>query len=833
MAEIFDIFSKASRDVLKNAALFAVNTNSSRIELEHLLFGIAQQQGSIGFEVLRDLKIPKIPLEKIKMASQKLGWAPLTRRAIERAALIAAIHEHPYVGTEHMLIGILEINDREIARIFSEQKISVHKIREKLQMVLKSNSKFPNISNALTSIPLRYDEFDHPRTVFAASKKHFLDIFAVELTDKKIQKNIDPVIGREGELERIIHILSRRIKNNPLLLGDSGVGKTAIVEGLAKKIISDDVPEALFGKKIYSLDLGLLIAGSSFRGEFETRIKHIIQEVKNDPNIILFIDEIHNIIGAGSAAGSLDAANILKPSLSRGEIRCIGASTPEEYKKYIENDSAFERRFQILYVQEPTAEKTFEILKGIKSYYETFHKVTIEDGALKASVKLASRYLQEKFFPDKAIDLIDEAASRLKINTKPTPSSDAIKELQKQFEEIIETKKKAVLMENYDAALIMRQKEEMVLSAIDRMKDNALKKEPGTLGAITEKDIKEIVAKITKIPFHILQAQDKENLLHLEEKISEKVIGQNTAVRAVAQSIRRAWAGIHRAQRPMGSFIFLGPSGVGKTELARVLAQTIFYDPHSFIRIDMSEYSESFNISKLIGSPAGYVGYKDATALTDRVRRKPYSLILFDEIEKAHPNIFNLFLQILEDGHITDASGKNVHFKNTIIVMTSNLGSEAFLAHTKIGFNERDKKAEKTFEDFENVRKHALERVQKFFRPEFLNRIDKIIVFDPLELHHLEKIALLQLQELAEVLREENITLCFEAPIAKRLAQISNHPSQGAREVRKNIAEHIENPLAEKLLEQEEDEQKSFLIALEDENIVIRAHQQEQKDEKS
>ncbi len=830
MKKIFEVFSLNCKKALKYAHAFALKSKSPSVEMEHILLAISKQKGSIGSEILHQLKIQPETIEKFIGAlssqehSREIMLSLSAQKAIKRAALVSSLNEHQYVGTEHMLFGIFDLNDEKINNLLKSHDVGVKDIKNKIKMVFKSTSKFPQISNTLNSLPQRADDIEIERFTSAPSKKSMLEFFATNLTDKKIQKNIDPVIGRENEIERIIQILSRRTKNNPLLLGDPGVGKTAIIEGLAKKILSGDVPEVLMNKKIYTLDLGMLIAGSSFRGEFEHRLKQIILEVKNDPDIILFVDEIHNIVGAGAAAGSMDAANILKPSLARGEVRCIGATTLEEYKKHIENDMAFERRFQTVMVHEPSMQKTIEILMGTKIHFERFHKVSITDDAIRAAVELSGRYFQEKFFPDKAIDLIDETASSFKIKIKPDEAFGEIRELEKEYSKISDQKKKAVIFEDYDLALNLRHKEEEILKTMSRLKLRHSHVGSKTLGAISDTDIKETVSKITNIPVQDLTAHEKKQILSLEEKIKENIVGQDVAIKTIVEYIRRAWVGIHDAERPIGSFIFLGPSGVGKTELAKTLAQAVFHDSRALIRIDMSEFAEGFNISKLIGSPAGYVGYKDPTNLTDRVKRKPYSVVLFDEIEKAHPQVFNLILQVLEDGRLTDASGKTANFKNTIIIMTSNIGSDLFNKKAKIGFDARHRHdIQYTVGEFEETKKQVLEKLSKFFRVEFLNRIDKVVVFEPLNKLAIEKIVRIEIAKLEKKLKEKNINLRSDTRAIEHIAKLSYAPALGARAVRKNVLEHIENPIAEKILSENLDSSsRELAILYKNKKIIIQ-----------
>lgn len=800
---VFDKFTEHSKKALETAYFLAAK-NCCDIDIEHILLGISKEKGCLGYDVLEQLHFQPMPEEKAipqntLLKKKKIDFSETAINLLDRAAYLAHMHQHPYIGTEHILYSILSHANEKIQNLFHKDTSAMEEIKNRLKLVLNSTSKFPHISNMITSPSSGLDDLNLIDLALDTQKKPILDFFATNLQDKKIQKNIDPVIGREDEIGRIIQILSRRTKNNPLLLGDPGVGKTAIVEGLAKKIFLKEVPPALLNKKIYSLDLGLLIAGSSFRGEFEQRLKQIIAHIKRDSDIIVFIDEIHNIIGAGSAMGAMDAANILKPSLARGEFRLIGATTMEEYKKNIENDAAFERRFQVVHISEPNIQNSIEILHGIKGSYEKFHRVAITDSAIKTAVKLSHRYIQEKFLPDKAIDLIDEAASAIKIQKHRPELEQNIYHLENEYNKIIELKKQAVANENYDSALNLRSQEDRLLEKISELK-NALEKDYKKIdGEITEKEIKEIISKITGVPMEDLDGDGKTQLLSLEKKLSEKIIGQTDAIHTVSQHVKKALVGLSDPRRPLGSFIFLGPSGAGKTYLAKTLAQILFNDPVSFIRLDMSEYSEAFTISKLIGSPAGYVGYKDMNNLTDRVKKRPYSLVLFDEIEKAHPQIFHLLLQILEDGHCTDASGKTVHFKNTIIIMTSNIGSNDFHKTMRIGFDDNVKKSGEDAA-FEDVKKNVLEKLSKFFSAEFLNRIDASIVFKPLGIKTIEKIAELGIKELSEKLMEKNVKVEYSPSVIQYIAKISFTPNLGARAIRKNISEYIEYPLAEKLL---------------------------------
>lgn len=624
---------------------------------------------------------------------------------------------------------------------------------------------------------------------------NILEMFTTNLTADTIQKHIDPVIGREAEISRLVQILSRRTKNNPILLGDPGVGKTAIIEGLAKRITKGEVPEALANKSILTLDLSAVVAGTMYRGEFENRLKQIIEAVKADENIILFVDEIHNIIGTGSSAGSLDAANILKPALARGHLRCIGATTHEEYKKFIENDKALERRFQVIMVEEATEAETLEILRGIRTNYETYHNVSISDDALNAAVHYSQRYSPDKKLPDKAIDLIDEAASQLKVSKKLNPTARRVKDLEANLRGVQEMKRGFILEENYAKALNIKEQEDIILQELTSLKAEAGKETAVRLGTIGIEDIARVVAQATKIPLTEILASEKKKIIKLDEELSRYVFGQDEAIKEVAQTIKRSRSGLHDPRKPLGSFMFLGPSGVGKTETARQLSRLLFNRDDVLIRIDMSEFAERFNVSKLIGSPAGYVGYKEGTQLTDAVKKKPYSVVLFDEIEKAHPDVFNLLLPVLEEGYMTDAVGHKVNFRNTIIVMTSNVGLKEFTNQARLGFELEDAAMEQT----QAMKEHSLKALREHFRPEFLNRVDKIIVFNPLSRSISKKIIVRELDELKNRLKQQGITATFDRSVTTHLLE-SFKPTEGARSLKRAVEDKLVNPLANKVL---------------------------------
>jgi len=815
---VLDKFSYHCKHALHFARGIAQREKRSHITVSHITEALRNEKGSVAAEILNYKKSAasekrKKPLQAKAGADSKQKipeLSPYAIKAIEKAAAFAGANDHPYIGTEHLLFGILEASASEARKLFRENELQ--KMKSLLTLALKSASKLPELTDAINhfegqeglgeNIDSVGDEGQNENIGARVGEKRLtLDYFGTNLNDRNIQKNIDPVIEREDEIWRLIQILSRRTKNNPLLIGDPGVGKTALVEGLAKRILSKNVPHHIRNKKIYSLDMGLLLAGSSFRGEFEQRLKHVIHEVKSNPDIILFIDEIHTAVGAGSATGSVDAANILKPALARGDLRCIGATTSEEYRKYLENDKAFERRFQKIYIEEPSPEKTESILLNIKSNYEEYHKVEITNDAIQTAVRLAGRYIHGKSFPDKAIDLIDEAAAQKKVRKSENAAEKALNRLEEEYARLTAQKTKSVLAEEFDAALECKQHEEEIKHKILQKKKAISKTQGKSRGSVRALDIEKIIATTLRIPMNEIQENERRRILGLEKTVKKHIIGQDEIVSRVVSHLRKNWAGIKDAMRPIGSFLFLGPSGVGKTELAKVLANEIFRDKNALIRIDMSEFSESFNISKLIGSPAGYVGYKEQNALTDRIRKKPYSLVLFDEIEKSHPAAQNLLLQILEDGQITDASGTSVDFKNTIIIMTSNVGAKEFNASANLGFQETAKNA--TIQPTENLReieKSVLKKLKKRFRPELLNRIDQTLVFQPLAKNDLKKIVKIQLENIQRQLSENGISLTYEKDVVSLIAEASAEPEQGARAVRKTLSHMLEHPLATNLL---------------------------------
>lgn len=789
-------FSSNYKTVLSQAVSIAVETNTPEVIPPHILYSLFRQEGSIGSTILKKTALKPEKLEKyfqIETDAKKIKKLPQladeTIRLVEHSAVVAQQHNHQYIGTEHLLAAFVECSDKAVLTIFKDEKVNTEFIRQQLDHIFNSSNKFNDFVSSFKSGSGNVEPLTDITSSSPAKDKSILEAVTTDLTNEHIQKHIDPVIGREREIERLIEILMRRTKNNPMILGDPGIGKTAIVEGLAKKITEGSVPSFLMDKKILALDLGLLIAGTMFRGEFENRMKQVMEEVKQDQNIIIFIDEIHNIIGAGSTQGSMDVANILKPALARGEIRCIGATTFEEYKKYIEGDAALERRFQTIKVAEPTKEQTQQILDGIKDNYEVYHNVSITDEAVTSAVHLSTQYISDRRLPDKAIDLIDEASARVRLHQKPHPLTQKIKSSEQKLKEVVSLKQSAILEENFKQAVALKKREEELMQEIDRLRSLAKAEDESQRPEVTAEHVAGVLADATGIPTKEF-IKEKEQLLSLEKSLSAEIIGQEAAVAAIAKVIQKSKTGVSPHNRPMGSFLFIGPSGVGKTYTAKMLAEKLFHDPKALIRIDMSEFSEKFTISKLIGAPAGYVGYKESGKLTDSVKQKPYSVVLFDEVEKAHPEIFNLLLQVLDEGYLTDATGRHIDFRNTIIIMTSNLGAEKM--HHTLGFGSAEQQIEQELES----------EVRHFFKPEFVNRLDDIITFYPLSVDSLKIIAEHELQELTNRLKEKEIILEYTAAVPAHIIKKSD-TIKGARAISQYVNTHIGAPIAELLLKEQ------------------------------
>ncbi len=810
---ILERLSSRAKNALIAAQLISEELGHDHIGTEHLLYGIVAEKSSFASEILVKASISseilKSEISLVNKNNEIDNWKPVLsenlKTAIERSAIIASQYNYQFIGTEHFLYGLLNIKVNKAKVILSKLSIDISELEQNLLAMFENISRFPENNPQDHTTPPGQAQMGMPGP--EGKKGGLLEYFTTDLTKKAADGLVDPVIGRKKEIERLISILGRRTKNNPVLIGEAGVGKTAIVEGLALAIARREVPDTLIDKKILSLDLALIVAGSMFRGEFENRLKQIIDEVKVNREIILFIDELHTMVGAGATTGSLDAANILKPALARGELRTVGATTLTEYKKYIEHDAALERRFQPILVEEPSKEESIEILKGLRPNYEKHHNIGITDEAIKAAVELSDRYIQDHFLPDKAVDLVDETAAFLRSISSNSKLLKTKKKLESDLEALEEEKTKAVLDQDFTTALHLRSQEEKLLRQKSELENSVREEKKTSSRDITAEDIAHTVSMMTKIPLTKLAGNEAGKLVNLEKTLKMKVVGQDEAMTEISKAIRRSRAGITDPNRPLGSFIFLGPTGVGKTETAKVIAQEIFQDPDALIRVDMSEFMERHNVARLIGAPAGYVGYEEGGRLTEAVRRKPYAVILFDESEKANPDVFNILLQILEDGQLTDAAGKRVNFRNTIIIMTSNLGMQELSQQAaKIGFADRAETGtpkhdkEKLEREYELIKNGVLETLKKEFRLEFLNRIDKIIVYRPLGFEQLKKIASLQIHYLQNRLEKQNVEFKVSPALAKFIAEKSFDPAQGARFVRKNIQDLLEDPLAEKII---------------------------------
>lgn len=771
-------------DGVKNAWRFAIaeaqKLGSEYVGVEHLLMGIASEKDSAGGKILHSFGITPEKIEQLlggahtSFFNRELYIAPRTKRVLELAAAEANELGNNYVGTEHLLLAILREGDGMTMSILERFGVTEDKMQKAFETVMNESGKGGD-----------------------SATLGDLSDYAIDLNERAKQGKIDPVIGRTNEINRVIQILSRRNKNNPVLIGEPGVGKTAIAEGLAQRIVENDVPEILKNCHIISLNMSSMVAGTKYRGEFEERLKKVIEEVKKHPEWILFIDELHTLVGAGATEGSMDAANIMKPALARGELRCIGATTLKEYKKYIEKDAALERRFQPVKVGEPTNEETVQILQGLRDKYEAFHKVKIPDEAIKEAVRLSSRYITDRFQPDKAIDVIDEAAAKIRMEASSAPKG--LKQKEDELANIQKEKEAAVSAQNFEKAAVYRDQAKKLSDEIENLKKDWKGADQDHL-AVTPEDIAEVVAKWTGIPLQNLTQSDSERLLHLEDELHKRVVGQEEAVHAVAKAIRRARAGMKDPHRPIGSFMFLGTTGVGKTELAKALAECMFGSEKALIRFDMSEFMEKHEVSRLVGAPPGYVGYDEGGQLTDAVRKNPYSVILFDEVEKAHADFFNILLQVLDDGRLTDGQGRTVDFTNTVIIMTSNLGSTLLREHTKsMGFTAEHKEGEIT--DFEEIKGKIMDTVKRTFRPEFINRIDEIIVFHPLTEDDLKKIVRLLMAKVEKKMDSMHVALKVSDKAFEQIIKDGTDVEYGARPLRRTIQREVEDAIAELILE--------------------------------
>jgi len=785
-------FTERAQRVLLMAREEAERLRHGRVDTEHLLLGLLREGGGIAGQVLValgvDLARLRAELERLTPRGAKqladLALAPHAKRALELTAEESENLGHSYVGTEHILLGLLREGEGVAAQVLSRMGVDLQKARD--QVVERVGGGTQPESGAPPA-----------RSAGRSPKTSTLDTYGRDLTVMAREGRLDPVIGREMEIERVIQILSRRTKNNPVLIGEPGVGKTAIVEGMAQSIADGRVPEILKDRRVVTLDLASLVAGTKYRGEFEDRLKRVLEEIRQAGNIILFIDEMHTIIGAGAAEGAIDAANILKPALARGEMQCIGATTLDEYRKRVERDAALERRFQPVNVDEPSVEETRLILEGLRDRYEAHHRVKITDDALAAAARLSDRYIADRFLPDKAIDIVDEAASRVRLRNTVAPPD--LRDLERRLEEITKEKEASIQRQEFEKAAALRDKERDLVALLEAERNRWKERSVTEQGAVTEEDIAHIIASWTGIPVKKLATEETERLLHLEEELHGKVMGQDQAVTAVAKAIRRARAGLKDPRRPIGSFVFLGPTGVGKSHLAKMLAEALFGDEDAMVRLDMSEYMERHTASRLVGAPPGYVGYDEGGQLTEAVRRRPYSVVLLDEIEKAHPEVFNVLLQVLEDGRLTEARGRTVDFRNTVIIMTSNIGAHLIRGKTGLGFRAGDEPER----EYEGMRDRIMDEVKRTLRPEFLNRIDELIVFHPLDDDHLRKIVELMLKDVTGRLAENQVQVGFDESVADYLLREGTDRVFGARPLRRAVQRLIEDELSDALLRKE------------------------------
>ncbi|UCG82999.1 MAG: ATP-dependent Clp protease ATP-binding subunit [Dehalococcoidia bacterium] len=808
MSNRFDKFTERARKVLALAQEEARRFNHNYIGTEHILLGLVREEEGMAAKILSNLGIG---LNKVRAAVEfiigrgegstqnEVGLTPRAKRVIELAVDEARLLGHQYIGTEHILLGLLREGEGVAAGVLESLGVSVDRVHSELSRT-HSQGAAHSASRPTTKTPT-------------------LDQLGVDLTAAALAGKLDPVIGRAREIERVIQVLSRRTKNNPVLIGEPGVGKTAIAEAIAHRIAAEDVPETLRGRRLLTLDVGSLVAGTKYRGEFEERLKKVIEEIKTAANCVLFIDEIHTLVGAGAAEGAVDAASILKPSLARGEIQCIGATTLDDYRKHVERDAALERRFQPILVEEPTTEQAIEILRGIKSRYEEYHRLNIDDEAVKSAVGLAARYIPDRFLPDKAIDLIDEASSRLRIK-QPDITSE-LSDTAKELDTVRKDKSKALSKDQFKEAAELRDKELELDSKLDEMREEELPALETEKKVVTEEHIAEVVSMWTGIPVTRLASDETARLLQMEESLHKRIVGQDEAIVAISKAVRRARAGLKDPRRPIGSFIFLGPTGVGKTELVRALAEFMFGSEDALVRLDMSEFMEKHAVARLVGAPPGYVGYEEGGQLTEAVRRKSYSAILLDEIEKAHPDVFHILLQIFDDGHLTDAKGRRVDFRNTIIIMTSNIGSELIRKEGTIGFISRSDEAKVAQLSYDKMKDKVIEEMKKTFRPEFLNRIDGTVVFHALTQEHIRRIVELMLSQVEIQLKDKDLTLETTDAAKDFLGEKGYDPAFGARPLRRVIEHTVEDPLSEALLEGRFQPGDTVLIDCQNGEIVL------------
>ncbi len=780
-------FTERAKHVVSAAREEATRLGSEYVRTEHILLGLCREPDGIAARALENLGIDidalaleieqQIQRGNAVVSGDDITFTPRAKKVLELAVEEARRFNHSYIGTEHILLGLIKEGEGIAAKVLQDMKIDLDRVQAEVIRLLGDQGK--------------------PGAAPAASQKKSqtpaLDTFGRDLTALAAEDKLDPVIGREAEIERVIQVLSRRMKNNPVLIGEAGVGKTAIVEGLAQAIVNGDVPDLLLNRRVLTLDLAGVVAGTKYRGQFEERLKSVMKEIRRADNIILFIDELHTIVGAGAAEGAVDAANMLKPALARGELQCIGATTMDEYRKHIEKDAALARRFQTILVDAPTVEQTIEIIQGLRDKYEAHHRVKFSDEAIVAAAKLSNQYITDRYLPDKAVDVIDEAGSRarLQITTRPA----ALKEIEQEIERVTKDKESAIRRQEYEKAASFRDRERTLTNELEERKREWEKKRDSSETVVNEDDIAYIVSKWTGVPLTKLEEKESERLLRMRDELHQSIVGQEEAIDAVTRAIQRSRAGLRNRRRPVGSFLLLGPTGVGKTLLAKTLAQFLFGSEDALVSIDMSEYMEKFAVSRLGGAPPGYVGYNEGGQLTEQVRRRPYSVVLFDEIEKAHPDVFNILLQVLEDGHMTDGTGRKVDFRNTVIVMTSNAGARRIGRNVTVGF-QRDN----VEDQYREMRDRVIDEARKVFNPEFLNRIDEILVFHRLGHEELVRIVDIQVQEVIERCREQGLTLTITNEAKEFIVRKGSDEQYGARPLRRTVQQHIEDPLSEHLL---------------------------------
>ena len=813
MASRFEKFSERARRVLSLAQEEAQRFNHNYIGTEHILLGLVRETDGVAAKVLGSLGVE---LNKVRSAVEfiigrgerstpgEIGLTPRAKKVIELAVDEARRLSHHYIGTEHLLIGLMREGEGVAAGVLESLGVNLDKVRGETSRILTQTTQQSQGAGAKSS-----------------TRTPTLDQLGIDLTAAARAGKLDPTVGREKEIQRVTQILSRRTKNNPVLIGEPGVGKTAIVEGLAQRIADNDVPSTLQGKRLVTLDMGALVAGTKYRGEFEERLKKVIDEIRNAGNCVLFVDEIHTMVGAGAAEGAVDAANILKPSLARGELQTIGATTLDDYRKYVERDPALERRFQPVKVEEPTAEETIEILRGIRSRYEEHHQLEITDEALRAAATMAARFVADRYLPDKAIDLVDEAASRVRINFSTAPLS--VKEAMKMLDSVRKEKDEAISSRQYEFAAELRDREAKLSEKLSELEKSWQEERGDEKPVVGEEQIGEVLSMWTGIPVTRLAVEETERLVNMEEVLHEKVAGQDEAITMVSKAVRRARAGLKDPKRPTGIFIFLGPTGVGKTHLVQKLAEFMFGSEDSMIRIDMSEFMERHSVARLVGAPPGYIGYDEGGQLTEAVRRKSYCVLLLDEIEKAHPEVFNILLQIFDDGHLTDAKGRRVDFRNTIVAMTSNIGSDLIRHDRNIGFSSRGEDALGDDEGYERMKTNVLDEVKRFFRPEFLNRVDASVVFHALSREHMQQIVELKLREVASSLIEKGIDLDVTQEAKDWLAEKGYDPKFGARPVRRVIQDNVEDKLSDAILGGELNPGDTAVIDIADDEVVVKS----------